>query len=75
MLKKAYKKIVVFILAGLLVAACTPGAVDEAPRVIEIETPAATVEDQDLNTRIRPSSLKRAVRNWLLCLRSLKRLA
>jgi hypothetical protein len=54
MLRKAYKTIVVLILAGSLAAACTPGAVDEAPRVIEIETPTATVEDQDLNETVSP---------------------
>jgi hypothetical protein len=55
MLKKAYKTIVVFILAGLLAAACTPGVVDEGinvpdtPGVIEIATPVGSAEEQELN--------------------------
>jgi hypothetical protein len=49
MFRKAYKTIVVFILAASLAAACTPGARDEVPRVIELETPAAAVDEQDLN--------------------------
>ena len=51
MLRKAYRTIVVFILVGLLAAACTPGVVDEGisvtdtPGIMETETP----EDQELN--------------------------